>query len=129
MSAEVESDVSQAYMELSNRIEASLNNGLLARGYGAGLVEWSFIGIILNDDTSRYYKEINRYNKKDKTCEFRLKIDYKQFKEGDMKKRTKMLCESLLRSLSLLESKNVPNLDLAALRQDFIDIALRQEWL
>jgi hypothetical protein len=129
MSGEIQADVSDAFRPLCNRIEASLNDGLAGRDYGGGLLKWNYVAIILSDDGPKGYIEVNRYNKRDKSCEFRLKVDHDQFKDGDTKTRATMLCESLLRSLSLLESMNVPSVDVKALQEDFTNIARRQEWL
>lgn len=129
MSGEVQADISDAYRNVRNRVEASLNLALNELSYGAGLQEWDFIAIIRNDDSPMEYGEVNRYDSRNKSCEFRLKINHAQFKTGNTQTRTSMLCDGLLRSLSMLESMNVPDLDVSSLRRDFLAIAGGQGWI
>jgi hypothetical protein len=129
MSGEVQDDVSYDFCRLLNRVEASLNSFLENRSYGSGLLEWNFIPIILPEDGPSGLKEVKRYKKRDKTCEFRLRVDHARFKESDSRQQTILFCEALLRSLALLESMNIKDFDVSALRVDFVDFAKQHEWL
>ena len=128
-SGELQADISDAYRSVRKRIETSVNRAIEKRDYGGGLVQWNYLAIILSSDGPKGYNEVKRYNKRNKKCEFRLIIDHAQFKEGDATKKTAMVCESLLQSLSVLESMNIPDFNVSLLREDFLDVAKRQGWL
>jgi hypothetical protein len=129
MSGEIQSDVSDAFRRSCNKIEPSLNGFLEHKNYGKGLVKWSFIAIILSENGPKGYNEVKRYNKRDKTCEFRLLVDHGRFRDGGTKEHNAMICEALLRSLSLLAAMKVPDFDLSALQADFLEHGRNQGWL
>ena len=64
--------------------------------------EWAVITIILNENGPDY-KEIVRRSIKNKVLEFRLKIDYYDFMNGDYNHKKKLVLGVLLRSLDLME--------------------------
>jgi hypothetical protein len=129
MGGELESDVVDAYREVRNIVEAAVNSRLSTTDYGPAIVKWAFIAMILSERRLSEYKEVKQYNKKRKTCEFRLVVDHSQFTSADLKLRTRMICHALLRSLSLLEELKIEGIKVAALGRDFESIAREHQWL
>ena len=129
MSGEIQSDVDDAYSEVRKEIETKLNTAFASKDFGTGLVKWYFIAMIFGEHGPADYKEISRYSKRDRTCEFRLIIDHESFRAGGRTARAALVCGALLRSLDLLSEKKVPDIDLPALRAVVIEVANRNGWL
>ncbi len=129
MSGEVDRVVGRAFFEtrkwLNEVLEASLNE----RDFGDGLVEFAFIPMILGPNSPTDYKEVKRYNKRQKTCEFRLIVDHNAFRDGTPKERAGLLCQSLLRAISLLGTMQTVDIDLPALEAAVTSTARTQGWL
>jgi hypothetical protein len=51
------------------------------------------------------------------------------FKAGDEVIHRHLICQALLRSLDMLETKKVPNFDHHRLKDDFVALAKDQGWL
>lgn len=129
MSGEVQSDVADDYRKLRKEIEQSLNAVFSGRDYGAGLAEWDVIAMIFGDDGPKEYKEVKKYNKRDKSTEFRLRIDYQKFKHGDDAARRKLILDVLDHSLSILDSMKIPDIDIVGLRRDVQQTAKENGWI
>jgi hypothetical protein len=129
MSGELMRDVGDAYSKVLNIVEPTMNTVFRQRDYGEGLRQWAFIAMILGELGPPDYKEIKRYHKRDKSCEFRLRIDYDAFREAHLSERFTLVCEALLRSLSLMEDMKIPDVNVKALRDDFVSTARANGWL
>lgn len=119
MSGEIQGDIDDAsYIAARKAVEQAVNAQLGERDYGRGLKLWAYLSIILNPEIDRYYPEVKRYSKRKKEVEFRLKIDHNQFVHGDHKTHLRLLAESVLRSLDLMQEMNIKDLDLDKLTID-----------
>jgi hypothetical protein len=129
MSGELDGDVYDAYFEARKLVEGALEAPMKKGHFGDGLVEIAFIPMILGPNSPTDYKEVKRYNKRQKTCEFRLIVDHDAFKDGSPNKRAGLLCESLLRALSLLAGMKTSDIDIAAIEATVISTARKEGWL
>ncbi|HWE35179.1 MAG TPA: Imm44 family immunity protein [Isosphaeraceae bacterium] len=129
MSGEVEADVSDQFLEALRRIEGPLTNAFKEKDYGSGLSEWDFIPVIMSISLIKFYKEIKKYNKIEKSCEFRLHINHDRFRLADERERADLLCRSMLRSLDMLEFMNIQDIDVDRLKSDFLQVATANDWL
>jgi hypothetical protein len=130
MSSELQADIGDDYSRLSNHVESVLVSAFCDRDYGPRVREWDFIAMIFGDIRPKWHDdEIKRYDKRDKSVEFRLKIGHDEFKYATDEVRYELIAKALLRSLDLMEDMNIPDFDLAALRKDFLSVAYRERWL
>ena len=111
-----------------NLVEARVNDVFETKDYGDGLHEWAFIAMILGDLGPDWYKEIKRYDRRDKFAQFRLIIDHAQFKSATKGGKVKLLCDAMLRSLLALEEMHIEDLDVQAIRFDFLTVARLNGW-
>ena len=128
MSGEIEGDVGDAYREVMNLVEEKMNEVFERKDYGSGLSEWAFIAMIFGEHSPDWYEEVRRYHRKDKSAEFRMKIDHAQFLSADRPGRLALLCEALLRSLQAMEEMKINDVDVSAIRFDFLTVARINGW-
>lgn len=121
-------DVADSYRKARNHIEKIVNDTISDRDYGRAVKQWAFISILLPSDIEGY-QEIIKYHKTQKVIEFRLKIDYRSFKDGNEVAHKRLICEALLRSLQMLSESNIKNFDHVQLKDDFLEIARTNQWL
>jgi len=122
-------DVADSLRIVSNHIENISNKDFFSRrGYGDSVEKWAFIAIILPPEIEGY-TEYRRYHKARKVIEFRLRIDYFEFRDGDESTQMKLICEGLVRSLEGLDKNPVSNFDHMRLKEDFVEFCKKQKWL
>jgi hypothetical protein len=129
MSAEISGDCYEPYSEIRKTIENTFNQSLSENDYGQSVESWDYIVILLPPDSAKYYEEIKKYHKSDKSLEFRLKIDNEQFKNSNKATQMKLVCESLLRSLDMPIVKTLLFFNYEQLREDFTKLCEDQNWL
>ncbi|MCY1161888.1 hypothetical protein D9M71_17980 [compost metagenome] len=112
-----------------NYVENLLNNKFEHKSYDIPLDSWDCITIMMG---SKGFEERIIYSFKRKNMDFRLKINYMDFKSTDDLGRQKLIFEMMLRSLDLLKikfEKVKPKLnqkvyeELERLKKDFLEIA------
>jgi hypothetical protein len=118
MSGEVKRDVVDGYRKARIEIERSVTAVVGTKDYGAGLGELAFLAIMLSPDIDAQYPEIAKYHKKDRSAEFRLKIDHDRFASSDDATRLAMVSEALKRSVDMLPTLKIPDFDWQAFRTD-----------
>jgi hypothetical protein len=129
MGAEVQADIADDFRPTRQRIESVLNLAIEGKEYGSGMLAWDIIPMIFGEIGPSWYKEVERYHKRDKSVEFRLKIGHDEFKFATQEVRCELVAKALLRSLDLMEEMNIPDFDLPALRRDFLAVSEREGWL
>lgn len=128
MSEEVMSDVGSAYMDARKEVESFLNQRLSGKNYGEGLDELAFIGMVLSADGPPY-KEVKKYTKKDKTAEFRLRIDHATFKSADERGQRSLIAEAVARAIALLPTLGIRGFDHENFERDFRTAVREKEWM
>ncbi|MGD9155847.1 MAG: Imm44 family immunity protein [Bacillota bacterium] len=128
MSGEVMEDVGESSRLASNEIEEYINEHLQSIDYGPEVEKWAYIAIIL-PAKDEFLTEIYKYHKRRKVAEFRLKVDHDKFIKANQLEQRKMLCESLLRSITLFPQIKIKNFDYKRLETDFARIAKEKGWL
>jgi len=112
-----------------NYVENLLNNKFEHKSYDIPLDSWDCITIMMGP---KGFEERIMYSFKRKNMDFRLKINYMDFKSTDDLGRQKLIFEMMLRSLDLLKikfEKVKPKLnqkvyeELERLKKDFLEIA------
>ena len=103
ISAEVSSEIGRELNKLYMQIEKSLNAYLKEIGYKNKDLDSLDVIAILRDDN--YFNEIKKYRPKKRDTDIRLKIDYNEFKNGDEKKRKRLIYEMLLKAINFLKEE------------------------
>jgi hypothetical protein len=128
MSGELWWECDESYRNVRKVIESTFNQNLSKNNYGKSVEQWAFIAIIRPPDLEEY-DEIEKYHKRDKSLEFRLRIDYFSFKDGDKSLQKKLICNSLLRCLDSPVIQVLPDFNHKQLKEDFIKLCENQGWL
>jgi hypothetical protein len=126
MSAETQSDVYELCRIARNNVEKSVNNTLENREFDLPLKQWNCI-IILRDDDD--FKEIKKYSFTKRDMDFRLGLNFQDFKNGDDLNREKAIFEMLLRSLLLLENEGVIGAGMEELKSEMNALGMLKGWL
>jgi hypothetical protein len=121
-------DVGEEFRDARMEVEAFLNLRLSGNDYGAGLEELAFIGMILSADGPPY-KEIRKYSKREKSAEFRLRIDHAAFKSADKKTQCSLIAEAVARAIALLPTLGIKELDQELLEKDFRAAVREKSWM
>jgi hypothetical protein len=122
MSVEADSDVADTYRVARAAVEKAVNNLLQENDYGGSLLEWTVIPII----TSQYraaYPEVATLSKKQREAEFRLHISHASFKDGTDQTRRSLLFAALIKSIEMMPSIGVRQLDVERLLIDVTRLA------
>lgn len=106
VSAEMESDVAEDFRLANNAIEDSLAAFLASKEYDLELDSLDCIAIIRNDSE---FKELHRYSPKKRDMDFRLVIDYFEFKKSTFDQQKSLILDMLIRAVSLLSTKKSVN--------------------
>lgn len=117
---EVEAELADVFRMARNSVEKKINNIIERQRYEVPFKSWDCIAIIRNDED---FAEVHKFSRKKRDMDFRLKIDFRLFKEGDESTREQLLFQMLLRSLALLSEKGVHEPDLDRLRKCVMEIA------
>lgn len=99
---EIQADIADSFRMARKTVEGLINNSLDQKKYALNLKAWDCIAVIKDDSD---FDEIVKYSPKKKEMDFRLKINYQEFKEGSNKIREKLIFNMLQRSLKLLKEK------------------------
>jgi hypothetical protein len=127
MSGELQDDVADQYREARKLVEGRLNERFKQSDYGKGLREWTFIAMLYPGEGPNY-QEVRRYDRRGKSCEFRLKINHTKFRTADRDERAGLLCEALLECLSHLEAMKIEEVKTEQIRADCLDVARANGW-
>jgi len=128
MSGEDQADVGEEARLASNDVEAAVNAVLGLSNYGDGLRKWAVLSIILGDEFPGY-NEINRYRKKERLFESRLKIPHAEFKAADAIRQRRLIMGILFRSIEEMKRRAVPGIDYARLESDIRELAAAKGWI
>ena len=100
--AEYSGDIGDVLRLTRNHVEDTLLEYLKDKEYEIKLDSWDVIIVLMEDDS---YSERTIYWPGRNDMDFRLKIDYEAFKNGDMLTRLQLIFDMLLRSLDILKDK------------------------
>lgn len=128
MSGEIQDDVGAVFRQARNEVEQALNDALAERHYGPSVQKWALIPIILPREDERW-GEVQKYDKRQKVAEFRLKIHHDTFKTATPVGQKSMICACLLRSADLFPLLGVNGFDHVAFRADVERVASDKGWI
>jgi len=102
MSAEAWHEAAEPLRVAYNAVEVKVNQALGQISLTSDVREWNLIIILLREDHSDY-SEVQKYDRKRKVFEFRLKISYREFMNSGALAQQGLILDSLLRSTRLME--------------------------
>lgn len=121
ISAEIESDIFEAFRISKNELKEKLAVFMSDKEYDLDLDSLDCIAIIRDDDT---FSEVQRYSKKNSDMDFRLLIDYQEFKGSTKEQRKQLLLGMLIRAVDILSTKKgVNNSAINQLRNDLVEFS------
>lgn len=133
MTGEIESSVNNKLNFFgTNSIAGKIKSYVSARDYGPGVSDWAHIVICMTPDTyeAGFFKEIKKYTKKDKEVELRLRIDYDEMLTADENEVNKLICESILRGVDIVEHElKVKDFNFGGFRDDLIVLFKKEHWI
>lgn len=127
MSSEVSKEIKHEDLIIMNNIEKEIIEFLKDKNYGSGVVKLSVIPTIFSPETfaALPYKERMRYSPKTREGEFRLKIDFQKFKNGNEEEKKRLIIENIIKSIRLLQEKTdryKVDFDGIRLEKDILDL-------
>lgn len=122
LSAEVQNEVGEALRHAENKIR-KLIVPKLSSDYGSDVDLWCQI-TILRPKIPPGWGEVAKFHVKDRIAEFRLIIEYGEFKAAVAEKQVQMLVGSILRSIELFPGLKVKEFDIERFRRDILDAAV-----
>lgn len=104
-----------------------LSERLAQKDYGEGAKKWFLLfGMLPKPFLTKETTEIIRFSKKSKTFDHRLTLSNDAFHKADSAGRKALVIETIMRSLDLMEKKNIPDFDAKALKAD-VEAILAEE--
>ena len=104
-SGELDAEIADQYRVIRQEVEAALNDGLGDQDYGGVLNEIGIIPMILGPRFSEGRKERRLVKRDEKTADYRLFIDYKEWTAGSHSDRKRLLLENVLACVEDIDRK------------------------
>ena len=127
-SGEVQGDIYDEYRLARKEVVEALNAAFNARDIGIGVESWDLIPIIRAEDHPDY-DEVRKYDRKDKSMEFRLKINHERFKAGSSLVRRRLIMESVIRSVKEADGLVPKTVNLDSIAEGVLGVAREKGWL
>lgn len=125
ISGEVQSDVGNFFREASICVENTINDVISNKEYDIELNDWDCIAILRSDSS---FEDITKYSKKKMEMDFRLQLNYVDFKKANKHERESMIFKMLQRSLTILKDKGVNEEELEVLITDVLKVGENKNW-
>jgi hypothetical protein len=104
-SGEIDVDIANSYRRVSNALEVRLNTLCAGRDYGDVIQKIAIIPMILSPKFQIGRKERRLWQHKTGSADYRLIIDFEQFKSGNDAVRQRLLLENTVHTIRDLERK------------------------
>jgi len=101
MSSEEQLDVGDEYRIVRQKIESEVNQHLELIKLSTKAKKWVFIAIIMQYEDSDY-PEVKKWDSRRGVLEFRLKINYYEFKNASFSERMNLVVNALLRTVEYM---------------------------
>jgi hypothetical protein len=125
MSAEIQSDVADDYRSIRKPLEVAFNSRFGDEEYG--LDEFNYIAVIRAIESADF-PEVCKFRQHEKSAEFRLRIPYTDFRQGDLLRKRVLVCDSLIRAIRMLSQCKFCTVDPDALEAEFIRLTKNLNW-
>ncbi|MCH1913708.1 Imm44 family immunity protein [Leptospira noguchii] len=109
-------NVPDKFRRIRKSVESILNKHFLDKDYGANIQSIGVIPIIIRTDLKEFYKERRLYQKKQKSVDYRLYINFENFEKANDKTAINLLVQNILvvvqdlgRKVSSFDATSVEN--------------------
>lgn len=119
-SGELDHRIVEAYRPVRTHVEARLNTRCGNRHYGDAVKEIAIIPIILGPEFLKGRRERRLWQRKQRTADYRMIIDFEKFKLGDEVEREHLLVANTLDAVHDLQRKIRDGFDGASLATDIM---------
>lgn len=126
--AEMDASASEHFRVARKLVQEHMNSSLESKDIGVGLPKFHFIAILRNAESPLKYPEIYKYYPKKKKCDYRVKIDIKEFLLSDQAARCSMICDAIEKAISHLADQKTEQIDTKCLQQTFKDVRKNEGW-
>ena len=111
---------SVASESVSEKLKVFLEN----RDYGSEVESIAIIPIVADppEGYEQFCKERKLFKRKSKTCDFRLRVDYHSFRDGDDAHREKLLVKNVINSIRILDERAKKDFDGKKLEADILKL-------
>jgi hypothetical protein len=125
MSGEIDAKISEEYSKISNEIEVKLKV-LQGKDYGYALKSIGIIPICVNltkeIEEAGFYKERKLFKRKERDADYRLRIDYEKFQNGNDDVKRLLIVKNIIDSIKLLGTKIKDGFDSKKLEDDILNL-------
>jgi len=128
ISGEIQADVDDAFGPASIEVEGAINTSLKGTQYGQGFSRLCLIPMVLGP-SGPDYKEIRRYDKRDRVFEFRLRIPHAEFKAAGALEQRRLIVENILRAVDEMKKMGVKDVEVGKLERAIREVAAAHDWL
>lgn len=125
MGAETQSDAAELLRIVRNDVQDTINSSIENEIYDIGVDGWDCIVILMDDGD---FGERVKFSKAKRDMDFRLRVSYRAFMEGDESARRALLLRMLFRSLELLEAKGGNSTNIDRLKARIQSVCMDKGW-
>ncbi|WP_271271016.1 Imm44 family immunity protein [Aliamphritea hakodatensis] len=117
--------IDKKFQTASAFVTEKLTPVLEATDYGSEVLELNIIPIIMklppSMENAGWFKERKLFQRKQKSTDFRLRIDYDAFCNGDDKLRVRLIFDNIIQSVRILKSRTSKHFQGAQLEKDITE--------
>ncbi|WP_414830474.1 Imm44 family immunity protein [Alteromonas sp. H39] len=124
LSGEIDESVSKQFQKASSVVQLKLEDFLSERDYGSEVNELNIIPIIVDIpeemEKQGWYKERKLFRRATHSSDFRLRISYKDFLNGNDEQRISLLIDNIITAIDILSTRAKKDFDHASLKRDIL---------
>jgi hypothetical protein len=121
-SGEIDTLVYDLYFVTRPLVEKPLNESLGSRDYGPALINIGIIPIIMRPEWLGDRKERRLFQRKQRSADYRLFIDFERFRSGGLDDRVRLLLANVITAIEDLQRKAGRSFDGGALTADILSL-------
>jgi hypothetical protein len=120
IAGEIDTLVNDLWFDTRALVEKRLNDSLGDRDYGPALIEIGILPIIVRPEWARDRKERRLFQRKQRSADYRLYIDFEHFRSGGLDVRVRLLLANVISAIDDLQRKAGRSFDGATLSADIL---------
>jgi hypothetical protein len=122
MSGELDTTIADKYRILAYPMEAELNNALIDKNYGSAIEDIGIIPVLITPEllNAGFFKERRLFKRKEKSADYRLRINYEKFLNGNDVTRRLLIIKNIIVSIRDLGRKAKKDFDAQSLENDIL---------
>lgn len=123
-SSKAEDKIDDKWSIASEAVSKKLEEYLDSRDYGIEVESIAIIPIVADLPVSyeQLCKERKLFKRKSKSCDFRLRVDYHSFRDGDASHRERLLVKNVIDSIRILDERAKKDFDGKTLETDILKL-------